>query len=131
MSKKTENKKKDQLGMAQGTARNKLVKLIMFDLIKKLGLNFCYQCAAEISDINTLSIEHKKPWLDSENPKELYFDLDNISFSHYSCNVGAARPRKMNHPSWNSYKEGCRCSECTDINTKKVKYFRDKRKKKQ
>ena len=34
MSKKVENKKKEQLGMAQGTARNKLVKMIMFDMAK-------------------------------------------------------------------------------------------------
>lgn len=125
MSKKVENKKKEQLGMAQGTARNKLVKMIMFDMAKKLGLNFCYQCSAEIVNISNLTIEHKEPWLDSKNPKELYFDLNNIAFSHHSCNVGAARPKSIKHPSWYAYKKGCRCKECTEINTEKVRNFRN------
>lgn len=45
---------------------------------------------------DTFSIEHKVPWLHSENPLELYFSLDNISFSHYLCNVKAGRkpPKK-------------------------------------
>lgn len=44
----------------------------------------------------TFSIEHLVPWLDSNNPIELYFDLDNISFSHLSCNIKAARrPEKL------------------------------------
>jgi len=40
---------------------------------------------------DTFSIEHKIPWLDSSDPVGLYFDLNNISFSHHSCNVRAAR----------------------------------------
>ena len=127
MSKKAELKKKEQLGMAQGTARNKLVKSIMFDMVKRLGLNFCYQCAAEIIEIDNLTVEHKEPWLDSKDPKGLYFDLDNIAFSHHACNSGAARPKEKSHPSWNAYKEGCRCQECTKINTEKVRYFRSKK----
>tara|TARA_R110000765_G_scaffold267625_1_gene366672 strand:- start:320 stop:772 length:453 start_codon:yes stop_codon:yes gene_type:complete len=91
MSKETENKKKVQLGMAQGTARNKLVKNMMFDMACKLDLNWCYQCGAKIETKEELGIEHKTPWLDSDNPKELYFDLDNIAFSHQGCNSGAAR----------------------------------------
>jgi len=39
----------------------------------------------------TFSIEHVIPWLDSEDPVKLFFDLDNISFSHLKCNVEDAR----------------------------------------
>lgn len=41
--------------------------------------------------MDELSIEHKTPWLDSEDPKALFFDLNNIAFSHLSCNVSAAK----------------------------------------
>ena len=42
-----------------------------------------------------LSIEHKIPWLDSDNPKELFFNLEkNIAFSHLSCNISAARQNR-------------------------------------
>ena len=121
------NKKKEQLGMAQGTARNKLVKMLMFDMSCKLGLNICFQCGTEINNINEFSIEHKKPWLNSNDPKGLYFDLNNISFSHQSCNVGAARPRKVKHPSRTAYKQGCRCEKCREINTKYISRYRSKK----
>ena len=45
-------------------------------------------------DRETFSIEHKTPWLDSGDPIGLYFDLDNISFSHLSCNCRASRRGK-------------------------------------
>jgi|SRR6478736_5691467 len=123
-----EYKKALQLGMPSGTAANRLRKSILFSLLKKLGENFCYQCGAEIENENELSIEHKTAWLNSENPKELFFDLDNIAFSHLSCNCGAAKGwREAQHPSWYSYKKGCRCKECTDINTERVQFYRDKR----
>jgi len=84
-------KKKDQLGCDPGTAQYRLTRLILFDLICKLELNYCYQCKSIISSVEDLSIEHKVPWLDSNDPKELFYDIDNIAFSHKSCNYGAAR----------------------------------------
>lgn len=91
MSKETEKKKKEQLGVAYGTARNQLNKKLMFHLAQKLDMDYCYQCAAKIESSAELSIEHMTPWLDSDSPRELFFDIDNIAFSHHSCNVGAAR----------------------------------------
>ena len=43
------------------------------------------------------------PWLDSINPKESFFDINNIAFSHLSCNVGAGG----NRGSHNSKKTHC------------------------
>ncbi|MCB1711155.1 MAG: HNH endonuclease [Candidatus Riesia sp.] len=85
------NKKKEQLGVAQGTARNKLIKKLMFSMAQELGKTSCYRCQKEIENIDNFSVEHKTPWLDSEDPKGLYFDLDNIAFSHLKCNVRASR----------------------------------------
>lgn len=91
MSKTTFIKKKKQLGMHPATAANRLRKIVLFALIKAQGLDHCYQCGEVIEDVDELSIEHKIPWLDSDNPRGLYFDLNNIAFSHLNCNVRAKR----------------------------------------
>ena len=80
-------KKNDQLGMNVGTASNRLVKDTLFSLVKDTPCHHCGGCL----DRDNFSIEHKTPWLDSEDPVGLFFDLDNITFSHLSCNSGAAR----------------------------------------
>ena len=87
--KKSKDKKQKQLGMNPSTAAHRLRTDIMFKIIMDAGY-VCHQCG-EVLTRDTFSIEHKEPWLDSENPLKLYFDLENIAFSHYSCNVGAAR----------------------------------------
>lgn len=109
-------KKSEQLGMPIGTASNRLRKSVIFNLLKQLNQNFCFQCGAEIEFEKELSIEHKVPYLDSEDPKNLFFDLDNIAFSHLKCNVGAARQTMVGkHPSQRSYWNGCRCEGCKEI----------------
>ncbi len=60
----------------------------------------------------TFSIEHIVPWLDSDDPKGLFFDLNNIAFSHLSCNVGAARKKQTICGTEHSYNKGCRCEDC-------------------
>ena len=83
------NKKEQQLGMNPGTAANQLRKIILFDFVKINHLDICFHCNDIIKSENELSIEHKVPWLDSEDPKGLFFSLENIAFSHLSCNVGS------------------------------------------
>jgi len=108
------NKKKaDQLGMPHGTASNRLRKQVLFSLIKRLDEHYCYQCGAEITSVEELSMEHKTPWLD--NSPDLFWDLNNIAFSHPSCNYGAARKIKAIHPSTSTYRNGCRCDGCKRI----------------
>lgn len=91
------DKKKEQLGMNPSTASHRLVKDVMWSLIVKTGQNICYHCGLEMSR-EDFSIEHKTPWLDSDDPIGLYFDLDNISFSHLSCNARAAKRAWTKHP---------------------------------
>ena len=107
-------KKKEQLGINPGTASAMLKKRIMFNMARKLGEDICYQCNNRIETIEEFSLEHKIPWLDSENPTGLFFDLNNIAFSHLSCNSRAAERKKgeINHPSYSSYRNGCRCEGC-------------------
>ena len=90
-------KKAEQLGMNPSTASNRLTKDILFHLVCKTGMNNCHLCGGELSR-EDFSIEHKVPWLDSENPVQTFFDLDNIAFSHLKCNVGASRGVKTLTP---------------------------------
>lgn len=122
------NKKDEQLGMPHGTAQGKLRKLILFYLIKKLNLNICYRCNKQIETENELSIEHKEPYLDTDNPVELFFDINNIAFSHLKCNVNAARPKKMKHPSQRAYSKGCRCDGCKNEHRKNNSKWRNSKK---
>ena len=108
-------KKTKQLGMNPSTASNRLRKSILFSFAQKLGHAWCYQCATEITDIDRFTIEHKKPWLDSDNPVDTFFDLDNIAFSHAECNYAAARVKEgMPCPSVTAYRKGCRCDGCKE-----------------
>jgi len=129
MSKKLPSKikKQTQLGMNPSTASGRLVKDILFNFIEKSNIK-CFHCNI-IMNRENFSIEHKIPWLDSKNPKELYFDLNNISFSHLKCNVAASRPSppKHKHPSSRSYQKGCRCDECKEIKKKENKKTNPKR----
>lgn len=84
-------KKEKQLGMKLGTAEHRLRKKIMFCMAEKLGMTVCYRCNKKIESIDEVSIEHKNPWLDSENPIEKFFDIENIAFSHLSCNSSVGR----------------------------------------
>lgn len=115
------SKKEIQLGMNPSTASGKLVKDILFSFIQKDGI-LCHRCNKEMERDN-FSIEHKTPWLDSEDPVKLYFDLDNISFSHLKCNIQAHRTIK-NHPSVNAYNRGCKCDECKNLKKLKMQKYR-------
>lgn len=110
------NKKKaEQLGMPQGTAQNRLRKMILFDILVKSCKATCHQCGNQIYDIDDFSIEHKIPWLDSEDPIKLFFDLDNIAFSHLSCNARAGRKKQFGpliHGTLTAYGRNCRCEQC-------------------
>jgi hypothetical protein len=81
------------LGEPFGTATNKLRKSILFKLVKELNLDICFRCEKRIEDINNFSIEHKIAWQSSKNPVEMFYDLDNIAFSHLDCNCKARNTR--------------------------------------
>jgi len=91
MSNKSRIKREQQLGMNTGCAQHRLRRMILFKLVQDVNKDICHQCKQKIDNIEDFSIEHIIPWLDSENPKELFFDLNNIAFSHLSCNSRACR----------------------------------------
>jgi hypothetical protein len=88
-------KKSEQLGMPFGTASNRLKKNILFEFVKAAGSGSCHRCNLPIESVDDLTIEHKEAWLDRNIM--LFWDIDNIAFSHAGCNSRAARrnpPRK-------------------------------------
>ena len=108
-----------QLGMNPATASGRLNKQLLYNLGDRLGLQWCYHCATKIESVKDMSIEHKIPWLHSEDPVSLYFDLDNIAFSHKSCNYSSRRIRKAKPcPSTTAYRDGCRCKGCKEVMSK-------------
>ena len=74
-----------QLGMSHGEAAGKLRKKILFSLLVRLKENVCFKCGSAVETDDDLSIEHKQPWENRET--SLFWDLENIAFSHTKCNV--------------------------------------------
>jgi hypothetical protein len=91
MSTRGNKKRTEFLGMSFGTARARLQRKILFDLVQKAGEDTCFRCDEKIVEVEDLSIEHKKNWLDVD--PELFWDLQNVAFSHQKCNSGNHRNR--------------------------------------
>ena len=72
------------LGMPHSTANHQLRKSILFKYVSLAGEDNCYKCGNKIESVNDLSIEHKEPW--EGRSVDLFWDLDNIAFSHIQCN---------------------------------------------
>lgn len=89
MSTEGNKKRTTFLGMSFGTARAQLQRKVLFDLVQKAEEDICFRCGGKILKLEELSIEHKKNWLDV-NP-ELFWDLQNVAFSHQKCNSGNHR----------------------------------------
>jgi hypothetical protein len=99
MEETTIEKKERLLGESYGAATARLRKEVLFQLLVNQGLNVCFQCGKEIAEAGDISIEHKVPWMSAENPKEAFYDLDNVAISHLRCNVRAGNhkvPRPNN-----------------------------------
>jgi hypothetical protein len=82
-------RKQEQLGMPLGTAAARLRKLVMFRLVQRLGEDICYRCGRKMETVKELSIEHMEPWFNVDT--NLFWDLNNVAFSHLSCNAGNRR----------------------------------------
>lgn len=87
-------KKSETLGIHYGTAKARLDRDIIFSFISKLNIK-CFRCNGDL-DRETFSVDHKNPWLIADDPLISFFDLENVAFSHSSCNTKAGRkPKKI------------------------------------
>lgn len=121
----------NQLEMSFGKANFILRKRLLFYFCIELNKDICYRCNKKIETLDEFSIEHKEPWLYSENPKEKFFDLNNIVFSHLSCNSGAGRKNKIyksKQERWSILKERRKASGQYDRFIQKRKIERRKNK---
>ena len=118
--------KTKQLGMSFGAAQNRLRRIVLFDLLKRHGENFCYRCGEEIRQASQLSIEHKRAWFGQDT--KLYWDTDNIAFSHLSCNCSNGERRgkhPISHGTHSGYSHaGCRCEACCKAHRDYQREFR-------
>lgn len=89
------DKRQLQLGMNPSTAAHRLRMDLLFNFVVAAG-HKCHRCGQPLQR-ETFSVEHKTPWLDSEDPKGTFFDPENIAYSHFACNSGAAR-KYNKHP---------------------------------
>ena len=119
-------RKSKQLGIPFGTATNKLKKKILFSLIKQLKLDICFHCNLPILTENELSIEHKIPWEGKDIA--LFWDLDNIAFSHLICNITEGgktlKGHRVGHGSSMYDRWKCRCDVCKLANTLRRRKYR-------
>lgn len=103
----------ETLGMSHGAAANRLRKMVLFRQLVKYGDNVCVRCSEKIENIDELSIEHIKPW--EGRSVELFWDLDNVAFSHLKCNAidRASRASEINAKQRKIGPEGTRwCYRC-------------------
>jgi len=71
--------------------------------------NTCFRCKKSIESAAELSLEHKEAWLD--NDIALFWDLENLGFSHLKCNSGHAnKPTKKIRPEGKEW-----CSKCQSM----------------
>lgn len=128
----SKQKKTLQLGMNPSTASGRLVKDTLFKLAIEAGYA-CYRCSKPLTR-DTFSIEHKEPWLDSEDPVGTFFDQDNIAFSHLTCNVRESRgsfKKEIPHGTSSGYDyHKCRCNECKTARRNRLPYDSDTRREK-
>lgn len=83
------------LKMPFGTANGKLRKMLLFEFTRRLGLLQCHRCGEQIVSIDDFSMDHKIEWQSAADPIAAFFDLENIAFSHLSCNSSAANRRRI------------------------------------
>ena len=105
-----------KLGMPHGTAAARLRKALMFKVAGLLGLLTCFRCERQIETAAELSVEHKDSWELAADPAKAFFDLDNVAFSHLSCNCEATSRRSSlaTHGAYATYQAGCRCDLCRE-----------------
>lgn len=104
----------------------------MFEMAKELGRDVCFQCGKTIETVDDFSIEHKTAWIDPDDPNGLFFDLDNVAFSHLSCNCAAAyrktwKERGIVH-GVKGRRRGCRCKKCYMLRMKRRRSGEETRK---
>lgn len=70
------------LGMPYGTAEKHLRKAMLHTLAQQCGKNVCRWCRTPIESPSDLAVVHIQDWA---GDAALFWDLNNVAFSHVSC----------------------------------------------
>ena len=97
-------RKEKALGMAFGTASHRLRRAFMFRLAVKCGEADCYRCGKPIVSPEDMSLDHMEDWLYAEDPKGVFFDVENVRLSHKECNTRCRMTSKRNSSGKSKYK---------------------------
>lgn len=70
-------------------ARSMLQRIVLYELYKSGGRNFCNKCGKEIRCWQQLSLDHVIPWRNKgkEEGLRLLKDIENIKPAHKQCNI--------------------------------------------
>jgi hypothetical protein len=93
--------------MPIGTASARLKKQVMLHLLQRLGEDLCLRCGQRIERAEDLSLDHRNPWLHVD--PGLFWDLNNIAFSHKWCNTTDRNAKTIISPEGYAW-----CSKCQD-----------------
>ena len=99
MSSEAIQKKSRILGMNFGTARGRLMRLLMFDMATRLDEARCFRCGEPIHTLEEFTIEHKDKWSEAADPLDAFFN------SHAHSGQGPGHGGS----SWGK----CQCEACT------------------
>jgi HNH endonuclease len=115
--------KNDFLGENFSTATARLKRNLMFQMAQRLGLDSCFRCHNSIQTAEEISVDHKEPWLYVS--KELFWNLNNLAFSHKRCNTTDRKElNKANNTRQNPVGKNW-CGRCKRFRL--IKYFGIKR----
>lgn len=107
-----------QLGMDAATATARLKKQLMFHMAQQLNMTTCFRCGKEIERWEELSLDHKEPWLYVD--VQLFWNMDNLAFSHWECNTKHQRPARKEFVKGGSLlrkgdNENVWCNKCKQV----------------
>ncbi len=88
----TYNQRKSfQLGGNYQSLCQQLKRDLLYHYVKLANCHICHRCGAPIESSEDFSVDHIQAWMYKENARELFLDLENIAFSHKSCNYRSRR----------------------------------------
>ena len=80
----------EQLGMDLGTAQHQLRKCVLFGLVSETFGTKCFRCSKEMTK-DDFTLDHKIAWRNSAKARKLFWDVENVAWSHLVCNTQASR----------------------------------------
>jgi len=77
---------KKLLGDETKAARFKLLRALAYEYMKMKFHGLCHNCHKFV-EREDFSLEHIIPWMNSFDPKRFFYDVQNLTISHISCNA--------------------------------------------